>query len=261
MTDMRTRLANRAPLDLANLDEAALMGCVDHSILRPELTRPEVEREIELALEWRTVTVCCRPADLEFVVRRLRGTGVAPATVIGFPHGTQTPEIKEREALQAVDRGAAELDLVINIGALRGGDVRYVRDELAGICYAVAPTPVKVILETAHLSQEQVIAGCRLVVEARGAFVKTGTGFAGRYAEPPEVALMRRTVGDGVGVAAEGVRTLDALLSTLADGACRVATTATAAIGAEWRTRGPEAAAAAIAPRSAGVPGRRTGRR
>jgi deoxyribose-phosphate aldolase len=151
-----------------------------------------------------------------------------------------------------VDQGAVELDVVVNIGALRGGDFRFVHDELANLCYAVAPTPVKVILETAYLTPEQVEAGCRAVVEARGAFVKNGTGYSPRGAEVGEIALMRRVVGDGVGVkAAGGVRTLDAVLAMLAAGACRVGATATAAIGAEWRSRGPEALAAAIAARPA----------
>ena len=116
---------------------------------------------------------------------------------------------------------------------------------MAGLVYAVAPTPVKVILETAYLTPEQVEAGCRIAVEARAAFVKNGTGYSPRGADATEIALMRRAVGDRVGVkAAGGVRTLDALLTMLAAGACRVGATATAAIGTEWRSRGAEAVAA-----------------
>jgi deoxyribose-phosphate aldolase len=252
MTEIRARLANRAPLDLSHIDEATLMGCIDHSLLRPELTRADVEAAIDVAIEWQTATICCRPADLELVVKRLRGTGVGPTTVIGFPHGAHTSQIKEREALLAMDQGAVEMDVVVNIGALRGGDLRFVRDELAGICYAVAPTPVKVILETAYLTPEQVEAGCRVVVEARGAFVKNGTGYSPRGAEAGEIALMRRVVGDSIGVkAAGGVRTLDAMLGMLAAGACRVGATATAAIAAEWRARGAEAVETALALRTA----------
>jgi deoxyribose-phosphate aldolase len=251
MRQIKARLANRSPLDLSGLDERILMGCIDHSLLRPELTRDEVEAGCELAVEWQTATVCCRPADLQLVVSRLRRTDVGPTTVIGFPHGAHMPNIKEREALVAVDQGAVELDVVINIGALRSGDLGYVRDELAGLIYTVAPTPVKVILETAYLTPEQVEAGCRVAVEARAAFVKNGTGYSPRGAEAGEIALMRRTVGDRVGVkAAGGVRTLDAMLSMLAAGACRVGATATAAIGTEWRARGPEAVQAALARES-----------
>ena len=239
---IKARLANRSPLDLSVLDERTLMGCIDHSLLRPELTRAEVEEGVELAIEWETATVCCRPADLPLVVSRLRRTVVGPITVIGFPHGAHMANIKEREALVAVDQGAVELDVVLNIGALRSGDLGYVRDELAGLVYAVAPTPVKVILETAYLTPEQVEAACRVAVEARAAFVKNGTGYSPRGAEAGEIALMRRVVGDGVGVkAAGGVRTLDTMLTMLAAGACRVGATATAAIGTEWRARGPEA--------------------
>jgi len=254
---MKPRLANRGPIDLATIDERILMGCIDHSILRPELMRSEVDAAIEAAIEWQTATICCRPADLEFVVKRLRGTEVGPTTVIGFPHGAHTSQIKEREALVAVESGAVELDVVVNIGALRAGDLGFVRDELAGLCYAVAPTPVKVILETAYLTPEQVEAGCRVVIEARGAFVKNATGYSPRGAEAGEIAMMRRIVGNNVGVkAAGGVRTLEALLSMLAAGACRVGATATAAIGAEWRVRGPEAVAAAIAARASAGEGK-----
>jgi deoxyribose-phosphate aldolase len=245
---LKARLANRAPLDLALLDEKALMACIDHSLLRPELTRAEVEAGCDLAVEWETATVCCRPADLQFVVNRLRRSVVGPTTVVGFPHGAHMSQIKEREALVAVDQGAVELDVVVNIGALRAGDLGYVRDELAGLVYAVAPTPVKVILETAYLTPEQVEAGCRVAVESRAAFVKNGTGYSPRGAEVGEIALMRRVVGNNVGVkAAGGVRTLDALLAMLAAGACRCGATATAAIGTEWRARGPEAVQAALA--------------
>jgi deoxyribose-phosphate aldolase len=245
--EIKDRLARRASVDLAAIDEEALMGCLDHSLLRPELMTRDVEAGCDLAIEWGTATVCCRPADVTLVVARLRGSDVAPTTVIGFPHGANASQIKEREAVVAVDNGAVELDVVVNIGALRSGHLGYVRDELAGLIYAVAPTPVKVILETAYLTPDEVEAGCRVAVEARAAFVKNGTGYSPRGAEVGEIALMRRVVGDRVGVkAAGGVRTLDAALAMLAAGACRVGATATAAIGEEWRARGAEALAAAV---------------
>lgn len=244
---LKVRLGNRAPLDLTKLDEKALMGVIDHSLLRPELTRADVEAGCDLAMEYEAATVCCRPADMAFVVTRLRHSLVGPTTVVGFPHGSNASAIKEREAILAVEQGAVELDVVINIGALRAGELGCVRDELAGLIYSVSPTPVKVILETAYLTPEQVEAGCRVAVEARAAFVKNGTGFSPRGAEPGEIALMRHVVGDTVGVkAAHGVRTLDALLAVLAAGACRCGATATASIAAEWRVRGPEAVDAVL---------------
>jgi deoxyribose-phosphate aldolase len=249
---VKARLAGRGPIDLSTLDEAALMGCIDHSLLRPELTRAEIEAGVDVALEWKTASVCCRPSDLQAVVLRLRRSDVGATTVVGFPHGSHVAPIKEREALIAVDSGAVELDLVLNIGALRSGDLGFVRDELAEIIYAVAPVPVKVILETAYLTPDQVEAGCKLALETRAQFVKNGTGYSPRGAEPDEIALMRRVVGDRVGVkAAGGVRSLDRMLAMLAAGANRIGATATAAIGAEWRARGPEAVAAALA---AGAP-------
>jgi deoxyribose-phosphate aldolase len=189
---VKVRLSNRAPLDIATLDERTLMGCIDHSLLKPELTRADVEAGCDVAIEWETATICCRPADLPLVVSRLRRSVVGPTTVIGFPHGAHMSQIKEREAIVAVDQGAVELDVVINIGAMRGGDLGYVRDELAGLVYAVAPTPVKVILETAYLTPEEVEAACRIAVEARAAFVKNGTGYSPRGAEAGEIAQIGR---------------------------------------------------------------------
>jgi len=245
VTTLRERLANRAPIDLSKLDEASLLACIDHSLLQPQLTYAEIDAGIAAAIEYHTATICCRPGDLERVVKGLRGTLVGPTTVIGFPHGAHLTEIKEREAKAAVDQGAVELDVVMNIGAFRSGELNFVRDELASVCYAVAPTPVKVIMETAYLTPEEVEKACRIVVEARGAFVKNGTGYSPRGATPEEIGLMRRTVGNSFGVkAAGGVRTLDAMLAVLAAGACRVGATATAAIAKEWRERGQEALAA-----------------
>jgi deoxyribose-phosphate aldolase len=241
---IKSRLANRGPLDLAMLDEKSLMGLIDHSLLKPELTKADIEAGCDVAIEWETATICCRPADLQLVVSRLRKSLVGPTTVIGFPHGAHMSAIKEREAIIAVDQGAVELDVVLNIGALRGGDFGFVRDELSSLIYCVTPVPVKVILETAYLTPEQIEEGCKIALEARASFVKNGTGYSPRGAEAGEIALMRRVVGDNVGVkAAGGVRTLDAILLMLAAGACRIGATATAAIGAEWRVRGAEAVA------------------
>jgi deoxyribose-phosphate aldolase len=243
MSRMNPRLANRRPIaNLSSIDEAALMGLIDHALLRPEMTRQEVEAGVDVAIAWQTATVCCRPADLPMVVSRLRRTPVSACTVIGFPHGTNAPSIKKREAMAAVDAGAVELDVVLNFSALRSGDFGVVRDELSDLVYAVAPVPVKVILETGYLTPEQVEMACRISLEARAAFVKNGTGFSPRGAEPEEIALMRRVVGDNVGVkAAGGIRNLDRMLAMVAAGACRVGASATAAIGDEWRARGPEA--------------------
>jgi deoxyribose-phosphate aldolase len=240
---MNPRLANRRPLtNLAGLDEATLMGCIDHALLRPEMTRQEVEAGVDVALAWQTATVCCRPADLPMVVSRLRRSVVSACTVIGFPHGTNAASIKKREAMAAVDAGAVELDVVINFSALRSGDFGVVRDELSDLVYAVAPVPVKMILETGYLAPEQVEMACRISLEARASFVKNGTGFSPRGADPEEIAMMRRIVGDNVGVKASGgIRTLDRVLAMLAAGACRVGASATDAIGNEWRARGPEA--------------------
>ena len=243
----RWRLSNRAPLNLRALDEHALAGAIDHSILDPWLARSEVDAALDVAIEWQTATVCCRPTDLEYVARRLRGTLVGPTTVVGFPHGTTTAATKEREAIAAIDLGAVELDLVADIGAIRGGDLAAVKDELAGICYAVAPTPVKVILDTGRLTTEQLEAACAIAVKARAAFVENGSDYSGCEADPAGIAVLRRAVGERLGVKAAGrIATLDELLAVLAAGACRVGTPATAAILREWRVRGPTALEATL---------------
>ena len=228
---MNPRLANRRPLVVSSLDEATLMGCIDHSLLRPNMTRQEVEAGVNVAVEWQTATVCCRPADLPMVVSRLRRTVVSACTVIGFPHGSHASSIKKREAMAAVDQGAVELDVVLNFAALLSGDFGVVRDELSDLVYAVAPVPVKVILETGYLTPEQVEVACRIAVEARAAFVKNGTGFSPRGAEPNEIALMRRVVGDSVGVkAAGGIRDLPTALAMIEAGATRIGTSSGAAL-------------------------------
>jgi len=231
-----------------------------HRPFDPEarITRAEVEAAIDVAIEWETATVCCRPADLPLVVSKLRRSVVGPTTVIGFPHGAHMSQIKEREALVAVDQGAVELDVVINIGALRSGDLGYVRDELASLVYAVGPTPVKVILETAYLTPEEVEAGCRVVLEARGAFVKNGTGYfaTGRRtgrdrADAP--GRRRSRGGQSRGAFDAGRHAGDdrrGSVSRRSDGYARDR--------AEWRARGPEAIraiiAAAPAPKAAAGP-------
>lgn len=238
------RLAGRGPVDVGQLTFDTLMGCIDHSLLRPELTPAEVEAGLVLAIEHRCATVCVRPVDLARAVGTTSGTGVSPTTVVGFPHGSHLTTMKLLEAGLAAETGAIELDVVAAIGLLRSGsapDLRLVESEIAAIVRTVAPLPVKVILETAYLSEEQVVAGCRAAVDAGAAFVKNGTGFSPRGATPEEIALMRRTVGPTIGVkAAGGVRTLDAALAILAAGANRFGATATASIASEWRERHPD---------------------
>src|SRR2546427_6600482 len=187
---------------------------IDHSLLRPELDDQFIEDGCRPAAEYRVPSVCCRPADVPRAVELLRGTGVAVGTVIGFPHGGTTTEVKLFEAEQALRAGAIELDMVINIGALRSGRDAYVRDEIAAV---VAPAHaagamVKIILENAYLDDDQKVRACRLAEAAGADFVKTSTGFAPTGATHEDLMLMRRAASPHNGVkAAGGVGTLDGL--------------------------------------------------
>jgi len=226
---------------------------IDHSLLRPELDDQFIEDGCRLAAKYEVASVCCKPADIARAVELLKGTGVAVGTVIGFPHGGTTTEVKVFEARQAIALGATELDMVINIGALRSGRDAYVRDEIAAIVAVAHPAGaiVKVILENAYLDDEQKVRGSKLVEAAGADFVKTSTGFAPSGATHEDLALMRRTVSPHIGVkAAGGVRTLDALIAVMDLGVTRVGATATATILDDFRSR--KAAAAEARPAAAG---------
>jgi deoxyribose-phosphate aldolase len=226
---------------------------IDHSLLRPELDDPFITDGCKLAARYQVASVCCRPADVPRAVELLAGTGVAVGTVIGFPHGGSTTEAKVFEAEQALRQGATELDMVINIGALKSGRDAYVRDEIAAIVAVAHPAGaiVKVIMENAYLDDDQKVRGCKLAEAAGADFVKTSTGFAPTGATHEDLALMRRSVSPRIGVkAAGGVRTLDGLLAVMELGVTRIGATQTAAILDEFRSR--KALAAEAHPSAAG---------
>jgi len=219
---------------------AQIARMIDHSMLRPELTLADVIDGCTVAAGHQVASVCCKPADVAHAAAVLRGTGVDVGSVVGFPHGNSATDIKVAEARRALDDGAAELDMVLNIGRLRGGQLDVVGAEIAAVVAAARPARalVKVILETAYLCDEEKVTACRLSEQAGAAFVKTSTGFAPSGATMADVILMRASVGPGVQVkAAGGVRTLDALLAMAAVGVTRFGATATAAILAEAAER------------------------
>lgn len=228
------------------LTATEIAGMIDHAILRPELTRSDVDTELDVAARYRVFSVCVRPSDVAHAVAGLTGTGVAVGTVIGFPHGTTSTRAKVAEAGQALDDGAAELDMVLNVGRLRSGLLDDVESDVRAVVEAAGERVVKVILETALLSDDEIAAGCAAAERAGAAFVKTSTGFAGGGATPGHVALMRRSVGPAVQVKASGgVRDLDTVLAFHAAGVTRFGTSGTATIldDAVARERGDTAAA------------------
>jgi deoxyribose-phosphate aldolase len=233
---------------IESLEYADVAKTIDHSLLRPELDLDTVREGVELARRYSVASATVRPADVAFAAELLDGSDVFVSTVVGFPHGSSATATKAFEAGRALDDGARELDMVLNIGRLKSGRADDVRDDIAEVVRvaAGAGATVKVILENAYLEDAEKELGCRLAEEAGAAFVKTSTGFAPGGATLEDLALMRRTVGPRVQVkAAGGVRTLDALLDVMAVGVTRIGATATETILEDFKARKAKLAAAA----------------
>jgi deoxyribose-phosphate aldolase len=206
-------------------------GAIDHSLLRPELTLEEVRAGCELAARYRVASACVRPADVPLAVPLLAGRPVAVGTVVGFPHGSAPTEVKAHEARLVRSQGADEIDMVLNIGWVRSGELARAEEEVRQVVAAAGGAVVKVILENAYLSDEQKVLACKAVEAAGADYVKTSTGFAPSGATVEDIRLMRASVSPRVKVkAAHGVRTLDALLDVMEAGAERCGATATAGI-------------------------------
>lgn len=227
------------PLNSKTITYEQLAKVIDHSLLRPELTEEDVRQGCDLAARYHVASVCVKPCHVRLAASLLKDSDVAVGTVIGFPHGSHTTAVKVYEAREAIENGATELDMVINIGALRGGNEAYVLEDIRAVVeVARGQALVKVILENAYLTDEQKVRGCQLVEQAGADFVKTSTGFAPSGATLSDLQLMRASVGPQVQVkAAGGVRTLDALLDVIDVGATRSGATATAAILDEFKQR------------------------
>jgi deoxyribose-phosphate aldolase len=233
-----------------NLTERQIAKTIDHSLLRPELDDAFVEAGCRLAAEYDVASVCVRPVDVRRAKAILDGTDVMVGTVIGFPHGSSTTATKVYEAQRALDDGATELDMVIDIGALKSGRDEDVRRDIAAVVAVghAGGAIVKVILENAYLTDDEKVRGSRLTEAAGADFVKTSTGFAPSGATHEDLALMRRTVSPHVQVkAAGGVRTLDALIDVMNLGVTRVGATATKVIIDDFRARKSGAAPVAAA--------------
>jgi len=206
--------------------QSRIADFIDHTLLKAEATSKEIEQLCAEALEHSFAAVCVNPTWVPLCDRRLRGSKVALATVIGFPLGANRSEVKAFEASRAVEQGATELDMVAAIGQIKGGEWGYVADDIAGVVAASKGVLVKVIIESAALTPVEIIKASALAREAGAQYVKTSTGFhpaGGASAEA--VALMRLVVGDALGVKASGgVRDCPTALKMIGNGATRIGT-------------------------------------
>jgi deoxyribose-phosphate aldolase len=201
---------------------------IDHTVLRPETTRSDIEQLCREARQYKFYSVCVNPAWVSLARQLLEGSGVKVCAVVGFPLGAQPPETKAMEARRCIREGAKEIDMVINVGALKSGDDELVLRDIRGVVEACrdGSAKCKVILETGLLSNEEKARACELAVKARADFVKTSTGFGPGGATVEDVSLMARIVRDkGLGVKASGgIRSLADLLKMVAAGATRIGT-------------------------------------
>jgi len=218
------------PVTVESLSYRDIAKVIDHSLLRPELDLDTVAEGVRLAVRYDVASATVRPADVRLAAELVAGSDVLVSTVVGFPHGSSLPATKAFEAERALDDGAHELDMVLNIGRLRSGLDDEVRDEIHAIVELAGRRGaiVKVILENAYLTDEEKIRGCRLAEEAGARFVKTSTGYAPSGATNEDLKLMRAAVSPHVELkAAGGVRTLDALLEVMSVGVTRIGATTT----------------------------------
>lgn len=197
---------------------------IDHTLLKPESTRADIARVCEEAKHYNTASVCVNPFWIGFVAEQLKGTDIKPCCVIGFPLGATLPEVKAYETAAAIRDGAKEVDMVINVGALRGAEFETVYEDIKAVVDAAAGKAlVKVIIETCLLTDEQKVIACKLAKHAGADYVKTSTGFSTGGAKVEDIRLMRETVGPEMGVKASGgVRTKADVEAMIAAGASRI---------------------------------------
>ena len=196
---------------------------IDHTLLKPEATKEQIIALCAEAKQYDFASVCVNPTWIETAAKELEGAVSKVCTVIGFPLGANTSDVKAFETKDAIAKGADEVDMVLNIGALKGSDYELVLNDMKAVVEAANGTLVKVIIETCLLTDEEKVKACELAVEAGVDYVKTSTGFSTGGATPTDVALMRKTVGPDFGVKASGgVRSLEDLKAMIEAGATRI---------------------------------------
>jgi len=216
-------------------DKKAFAKMFDHTILKADATRDQIDRICREALENGFASVCVNTCHTAYVAEKLKGSDVKTCVVVGFPLGAMSARAKAFEAKDAVESGAQEVDMVINIGALKDNDLEYVENDIRAVVEAVnGRAAVKVIIETCLLTDEEKVTACKLARKAGADFVKTSTGFSTGGATAADVALMRKTVGDAMGVKASGgIRDYETASAMIKAGASRLGTSATVKIISE----------------------------
>jgi deoxyribose-phosphate aldolase len=221
--------ATRVGIHASGGAPAGVAAMIDHTLLKPDATRQNIEDLCREAAQFRFATVCVNPTWVALCARLLSGSGVGVCSVVGFPLGATTGDVKRYETQRAIFDGAREIDTVINVGALKSGDLRTVERDIEAVVIPCRDCGVlsKVIIEAALLTDDEKVTACTLAKAAGADYVKTSTGFGPGGATAADVALMRRVVGAEMGVkAAGGVRDLESLKAMIAAGASRVGASA-----------------------------------
>jgi len=216
-----------------------IASLIDHTLLKPEATQDQIAHLCEEAREYGFAAVCVNPTNVKLATRLLKSSPVAVCTVIGFPLGATLSEVKAYEAQQAINHGATEIDMVINIGALKSKDYELVEQDIAAVTRTCHDNGAicKVIIEAALLTEEEKVTACQLAKKAGTDYVKTSTGFGPGGATVEDVALMRRVVGPSMGIkAAGGIRTLETAREMIEAGATRIGTSSSVKIVQEAGT-------------------------
>ncbi len=201
---------------------------IDHTLLKPQSTEEQVKKICEEAKKYNFASVCVNPYYTSFVSKELKGTDVKTCVVIGFPLGANTKEVKAFEAKQSIENGAKEVDMVINIGALKDKKYDVVKEDIKAVVDAAkGKAHVKVIIETCLLTDEEKVKACSISKEVGADFVKTSTGFSTGGAKKEDVALMRKTVGENIGVKASGgIHSYEETMEMVEAGATRIGASA-----------------------------------
>jgi len=211
-----------------------LASMIDHTLLKPSATKEEIIKLCREAREYNFASVCVNPCYVTLAAKELKNTGVAVCTVVGFPLGANSSFIKAAEAQEAVKNGAREIDMVINVGALKSCDFDYVENDIKAVISASKIKPdikVKIIIETCLLTEEEKIHVCKIVKNSGADYVKTSTGFSTGGATVNDIELMRKIVGPDMGVKASGgIRDLETAFSMIKAGATRIGTSSSVKI-------------------------------